>query len=133
MRVSPLLLVVLLLAGCSQPGPDADTVAIQGVLAHRVQAINNKDLELYGSLIAEEYRDSGATREQLIERMAGYFKRFDSIQLDYWDTEIEHDRGRARVSQRISLQVGGIAEPMVDGERLLLEKIQGRWVITGGL
>ena len=126
-------LIMILVVACGPWGPDPDTVAIERLLSQRVQAINKKDLELYESLIAEEYQDGGVTRAQLVERMAGYFTRFDSIRLDYSDTEIDHARGRARVSQHIRLQVSGLPQPMVDREALLLEKTDGRWVITGGL
>ncbi len=140
-------LILFFLVGCGRWGSDPDTLAIEGLLAQRVQAINSKDLELYESLIAEEYLDDGVTRAQLVERMAGYFTRFHSIRLDYSDTEIDHARGRARVSQRIRLQVSGLREPMLDteapslkswrspwsSEALLLEKSNGRWAITGGL
>lgn len=132
-RNSQLLLAAILFIGCAPQGPDPETLAIQSLLGKRVQAINNKDLDLYASFIAPDYGDGDVTREALVRRMAGYFTRFESIRLEYSGTKIEHAQGRARVSQEVALRVSGLAEPLVNSEMLSLEKIDGHWVIVGGL
>ena len=128
-----LLLSIAVLAACSRPSHDADTQAIQKVLDLRVQAINGKNLDLYASLIAADYHSAGVDRAQIVQSMARYFERFDQIRLESSVREIEHRRGRARVSQNLELKVSGLAQPMQDAETLVLEKIDGEWVITGGL
>ena len=127
------LLLLVLLASCGQHHDEADTLAIKELLARRVRAMDSKNLTLYKSLIAADYQVGDVTRDVLVARMNGYFARFDRIRLTYSDTRIEHDRGRARVTQRVSLRVSGLDDPLSDTETLVLKKRQGRWWIVGGL
>lgn len=118
-----------LLTGCG----DGEEHAIEQLLDDRVRALSSRNLALYEALIAADYSDDGETRRDLVRRMEGYFERFDSIELEVADREIERDGDTAWVSQAIRLRVSGLSQPMSDREVLELRKASGRWVIVGGL
>lgn len=118
-----------LIAGCS----DGEEQAIEQLLDDRVRALSTRDLALYEALIASDYADGGETRSALVQRMDGYFRRFEVIELEVADRDIERDGDTARVSQAIRMRVSGLPEPMRDREVLELRKASGRWVIVGGL
>jgi len=129
------MLLSVIVAACSSNNDsrDQDLVDIRKVLEQRNNAIENKDLSLYKSLIFPEYFDGGASLEQILSEMEYAFKQHETIAFTYQKSPVEFQMNTARVVQRIIYRVAGEEKGRHGHERLILRKLDGKWIISGGI
>lgn len=126
--------VMLSVAGCdTRKDYSADIEAIYQVLDVRQQAVSNKDLSLYESIIFSEYSEYGAKRELVLEDMKLTFERYPDIELKMPRIRPDVTRNTARIMQS-SFYRSSADQPVVQiKETLMFRQIDGRWFISGGI
>lgn len=149
-RLLPLLALALGCAPRMLPGTEIrdtpDTHAIANVLETYRQAMEKRDAQAIMSLVAPNYFDSAGTPDPAddVDR-AGLEKRLQDLskvlalrlQLSVRDIQVKGDKGEAEVFfdqyYRVEAPNGPVARHDADVHRMSLERINGRWLFTGGV
>jgi len=133
--ISAVLVLTLGLAGCGrqEQSREQDLVEVRKVLEIRDKAIETADMALYRSVIYPEYFDGGATLEQILSEMEDAFAMGKKIEFTYQKSPVEFKMNTARVVQRIIYRIEGREKASHGHERLILRKIEGKWIISGGI
>lgn len=128
------LLIVSLFSGCntSAPNPD-DVIDVRKTLSKRSQAIKDKDIEAYRSVFIPDYFDGKYRLEDLVSEMAAMFAKHESIEFTAQKAPVETKMNSARVVQRIIYDATGMEKPLHGREILQLRRINGEWLISGGV
>ena len=134
-RVLLTLLGTLLLGtGCNtQKDYSVDIAAIYDVLQVRRQAVANKDLALYDSIIFSDYSDAGIKRELVLEDIKMTFNRLPGLNLQQPRIRPDVKRNSARVLQSSIYQIGAGEQTANIRETLMFRKIEGKWYISAGI
>ena len=126
-------LLVLVVAGCN--GSTADREAIIAVAVKRQQALKNKDISLYSSLLSRDYQDKGKNFPAKKEELQATLNAFDRIDYRFSNPRVEIKGGRAILSGDFMLRITTKGKELnLEGKELLqLKKEPGGWKIIGGL
>lgn len=132
--VITLLLGQSLLSACSsQPDRSADIVAIYQLLGSREVAIEQKDIEAYKKLLFNDYSENGLSVTELVDDMRGIFARYETIDVEQPRTRPSITMNTARVIHAVTFRMTGGDRTVTFDETLLLRKVGGQWVISGGI
>lgn len=130
--LSLFLVLAFFVASC---GSDEQR-AIMEVISLRTQAFETKDVALYMSLIAPDYRQEKKGKvigpEEIKKNFEVNVKLFDSVRLTHSDRTIYYDGDKAEVFQRTLVDARddeGKSRLRLK-EKILLEKENGKWVIV---
>ena len=123
----------MLLAGCNTRAPDErDIAAVKEVLSVRAQAIESKDLDLYKSIIHKGYSEKGISLDDLVLDLEILFSNEADIKYIYQKAPPSITMNSARVVHMVEYHFStGKAEKI--HEKLYLRKVDGKWVISGGM
>ncbi|NOY62763.1 MAG: hypothetical protein GXP10_06385 [Gammaproteobacteria bacterium] len=123
----------LLVACNGEQKKKEDEQAIRLVMEKRAEAVQTKNIELYRSLFSPEYNDAGVTLDFVIDNMRKGFDQYDTIKLDYSLSPITMRITSARIIHELRYHVSGRQKPILQRETLSLHKINGQWLIAGGV
>lgn len=127
------VLIVLLLVGCNTRAPDErDVDAVKNVLVMREQAIETKDLDLYKSIIHKEYSESGISFDDLMLDLEILFSNEGDISYVYQKARPSITMNSARVVHMVEYHFSSGKTEKIH-EKLYLRKVNGKWVISGGM
>ncbi len=108
---------------------------IEEILGTREKALENRDIQMYGSVVSPKYSHRGKSAEDLLEKVEDIFLVFDDIKYEAWDRKISFFGNYALVEQRYKLEARRMGEPQVDSDIELIELVQedDGWKIVKGL
>ncbi|MDQ6973475.1 MAG: nuclear transport factor 2 family protein [Mariprofundaceae bacterium] len=121
-----------LLVACT-PSPKG---AVQHVLDQRSQAMQEKNIQHYAQLIADDYMSRGRDKKIVVAEMRRLFKSFDKIQMKTHDRTVRIVAdGHAECEQNYQLKVYADGEwrNITHREQLLLRHKNNGWKIIAGL
>jgi hypothetical protein len=111
--------------------------AIAATLTKRVEALKTKNLELFKTVIDPGYNFNNKTFNILVSQMDGYFKKYDSIELELDPPKIHIHGDRADVIEgyRMRAVSGTDKKEFNDSEKLEFHKVGvgNDWKISKGL
>ncbi|MBI5787796.1 MAG: nuclear transport factor 2 family protein [Candidatus Schekmanbacteria bacterium] len=123
---------LFLFAACSGSSPKQE---IEEILSKREQALANKDLDLYTSLISANYADKNKTFQEIKLNAERNFAAFGKIEMTSHKRSVYIDNSQAVVVQEyvLSFWLPSGRRSIKDKERLVLQKEEGGWKIIQGL
>jgi len=129
-----MLLISGMLAACNtQKDHTLDIAEIYKVLERRAQAVTNRDLKLYDSIIFTEYSSSGIHRDVVLDDLKLTFEKFPDIQLKMPRIRPDVKLQSARIMQTAYYRAG-IDSPVVEiKETLMFRRVKGQWYISAGI
>jgi len=115
---------------------ESDEAGIQAVLDARDQAISSRDINAYSQLIADDYRDNGRDKEQVLAQTADMFRTFIELHMRSFDREVRllgKGAAECRQSYRLRVRAGTNWRQIVEREQISLKKTDAGWRVTAGL
>jgi len=105
------------------------------VLATRAQALNNRNLPLYLSVVSSGYSHHGKDFSRLKDEQAAAFKEFEQVAYQAGEPSIAVKGERAEVAgdYRMKVIIRGKEMQFEGKERITLVKESGVWKISAGL
>lgn len=133
MRAILSCLIVVLLIGCD--GQSADRQALHSVAIQRQQALRNKDINLYLTLLSHQYLDKGQDFTAKKKELESNFVLFDRIDYrsDGFTIDIKGDRADISGAYGLKVVIRGKSLKLEGKETLRLKKEPGGWKIVAGL
>jgi len=131
-RFSLLIFVMVGLLACTS----SDDGAVQALLNKRSQVLQDKNIEQYALLIADDYMSRGRNKEKIIDDMQQLFRVFNLIHMETYNRTVRVlPDGYAECGQNYTLKVyaDGVWRNITHREQLLLQKKEGMWKIKSGL
>lgn len=124
---------MLFIAGCVVDGNDQ--AAVEAVLIQRQQALCNKDLEAYLSILSRNYLDNNQNFADKRKELESNFALFDKLDYRSDGLEVRIMDRQATVSGHYGLKITirGREMKLEGEEKLLLRKESGCWKIVAGL
>jgi len=98
--------------------------------------MQEKNIQHYAALIADDYLASGRDKEDIIHDVRGLFQMFDKIQMKTYNRTIRVlSQGHAECEQTYTLRAyaDGQWRTITHREQLMLQHQDGVWKITAGL
>jgi len=133
MRYLLIILTTIAITGCS----DVQKTEINSMLDARDQAISNKDIAAYSSLLLSDYMDDhGKSKITVVAQFIRMFDQFEQTDMRSYDRTIRLvDDAHAQCEQSYKLRVkaDGRWREIVQRERLYFVKTTAGWRISGGL
>ncbi|HHM04896.1 MAG TPA: hypothetical protein ENJ19_04025 [Gammaproteobacteria bacterium] len=127
-------LLLILLAGCEKEIPVEQSIKeVSRLLEVRKQAIDNKDLDLYASIILPGYSASGIPFEAVVSDMERLFSSDEKIEFRYKRTRPSIKANSARVTQMIEYHFLPSGRSVKTRETLDLRRVDGKWYIASGI
>jgi len=114
----------------------SDHAAVDQVLNQRSQAMQEKNIQQYAGLIADDYIASGRDKMKVVEEMQHLFQIFDEIKMETHHRTIRilpHGHAECEQSYTLKVQVDGVWRNMTRREQLMLQNQDGDWKVTAGL
>ncbi len=126
------LCILLLLAACGDSSPKQE---IEEVLKKREQAIADKNLTAYMTLISPHYADKNENFQDIKKKAEANFAAFSKIELISSRRGIHVEGEKATVVQNYTLSywLPSGKQSVRDKERLVLKKEKNNWKIIKGL
>lgn len=133
--LSLLIISLVILGGCenTEESNREAVVNVKKVMAARKQAIENKDMELYRSLILPDYNDGKSQFKEQIEYMQSLFDRYEKIEFTYQKSPVDIKMNSARMIGKISYKPKGAEKAEWAHEITLFRRVEGKWYISGGI
>lgn len=129
-----MLATMLLLSGCENEIPVEQSIAeVDKVLEIRKQAIDNKDLALYKTIILPEYSSSGVLRETVIDDIERLFDTDESIEFKYQKAQPTIAMNTARVTHMIEYHFKPSGKTDKIRETIMLRRVNNKWHISAGI
>ena len=126
------LIIITALLACSE----VEKSEITALMDARDQAISQRSIPDYSSLIYSNYHDQGRNKVDVVAQMVALFDKFDRAEMRSHDRQIQQlDDKLARCDQSYTLKVlaDGQWRQIVQREQLTLSKDPDGWKISGGL
>lgn len=128
------LLAMVFLAGCDKAAPiERSIMEVNEVLMIRAKAIETKDLELYKSIIYKDYSENGVTYNDVVQSIERIFAKEGGLKYVYQKARPSVTMNSARVVHMVEYHFAASGDVAKDHEKLYLRKIDGRWLISGGV
>lgn len=129
-----MLSVVPLLSGCENEIPVEQSIAeVDKILEVRKQAIDNKDLTLYKTIILPEYSSSGVLYETVIEDIERLFDTEETIEFKYQKAQPTIAMNTARVTHMIEYRFTPSEKSDKIRETIMLRRVNGQWYLSAGI
>jgi type II secretory pathway pseudopilin PulG len=126
---------------------DRDTRAVYDVLRTYQDALQRRDAQAVLGLVAPDYFDAGGTpdpeddvdRSLLAQRLPADLQNVDTVKLDLTirKIEVQKDRAVAEVFYdgwyRVKTPRGVVPRRDSDIHQMRLRKVEGQWLVSGGL
>ncbi len=116
-------------------GRDREEDEIRALLQKRVQALREKDLELFRGLVDPQYNFSGKNFELVVAGMENTFNNYQRIELTLDPPKLTFFPGRADLVEGFRLRAWSQEKPVEfnDTEKLGLTRTGQGWKISKGL
>lgn len=127
-----ILLAIVSIVACS----DINKTEISQVMDARDQAISNRSIPEYSSLISATYNDNGRDKVDIVAQMVSLFDKFEHAEMNSYDRQIRQlSDVQAQCDQSYTLKVfaDGDWRQIVQREQLTLTKSSAGWKISSGL
>jgi len=114
----------------------SEHAAVEEVLNQRTQAMQDKNIQHYAALIADDYIVSARDKMKIVEEMQHLFQIFDAIEMETHHRTIRilpHGHAECEQSYTLKVQVDGVWRNMTRREQLMLQNQDGEWKVTAGL
>ncbi|ABQ28150.1 hypothetical protein Gura_4006 [Geotalea uraniireducens Rf4] len=133
MRVILSCLIFMLMIGCD--GQSADRQALHSVALQRQQALRNKDINLYLTLLSHDYLDKGQDFTAKKKELESNFALFDQIDYrsDGFTIDIKGNSADISGTYGLKVVIRGKTLKLEGKETLRLKKEFGGWKIVAGL
>ena len=127
-------IICVFLTSCStQKDHSADILEIYQVLELRQQAVGDRDLKLFDSILFSEYSSAGVKRDLVLDDLKMSFERFPNLILKMPRIRPDVKRNTARIMQTSYYRIDA-ASPVVEiKETLMFRRIAGKWFISAGI
>jgi len=126
--------VLFLLSGCEVEVPVEESMAGVGkVLEIRKQAIDNKDIELYKSILLSDYSSSGIPLDSAISDIERLFSNEEQIEFIYQNAPPSIAMNTARVTHMIEYKLIPSGKSTKIRETIHLRRVEDKWFISGGI
>lgn len=115
---------------------DVNKSGVSQVMDARDQAISNRSIPEYSSLISSTYSDNGRGKIDIVAQMVSLFDRFERAEMSSYDRQIRQlSDVQAQCDQSYTLKVFADGEwrKIVQREQLTLSKETAGWKISSGL
>lgn len=133
-RFASALIVLLFIGGCDVEVPVEESIAgVDKVLEVRKQAIDNKDLALYKTILLPDYSSSGVLYETVISDIERLFSSDDKIEFIYQKAQPSIAMNSARVIHMIEYSFSPSGKSAKIRESLYLRRVNDKWYISGGI
>jgi len=132
LRFSVWILLIGVLTACV----GSDDTAVQAVLNQRSQALQDKNIQQYAMLIADNYMSRGRDKKEVVDEMKQLFRMFNDIQMKTYNRMVRVlVGGHAECEQSYTLKVyaDGVWRNITHREQIELQNQKGVWKITAGL
>lgn len=132
LRFSVWILLIGVLTACV----GSDDTAVQAVLNQRSQALQDKNIQQYAMLIADNYMSRGRDKKEVVDEMKQLFRMFNDIQMETYNRIVRVlVGGHAECEQSYTLKVyaDGVWRNITHREQIELQNQKGVWKITAGL
>lgn len=128
------LLAALIISGCVK-SKDPELDRINKALVIRQQALNNRDLSLYMTVISPGFKNGNKDYRQLQSELASGFKRYEqlSYRSDPVNVSISGDRAQVEAGYELRVKLAGKETVLHGVEHLTLVREAGEWKIIAGL
>ncbi len=128
------LIALVILSGCEVEVPVEESIAgVDKILAIRKQAIDNKDLALYKTILLPDYSSSGVLYENVISDIERIFATSDNIEFIYQKPPPTIAMNSARVIHMIEYRFTPSGKSTRIRETINLRRVNGKWFISGGI
>lgn len=128
------LTALVFLSGCEVEVPVEESIAgVDKILEIRKQAIDNKDLDLYKSILLPEYSSSGVPLENVIGDLERLFSTEEQIEFIYQKAPPSIAMNTARVIHMIEYKLTPSGKSKKMRETIHLRRINDQWFISGGI
>ncbi|WP_198134498.1 nuclear transport factor 2 family protein [Geotalea uraniireducens] len=123
----------MLMIGCD--GQSADRQALHSVALQRQQALRNKDINLYLTLLSHDYLDKGQDFTAKKKELESNFALFDQIDYrsDGFTIDIKGNSADISGTYGLKVVIRGKTLKLEGKETLRLKKEFGGWKIVAGL
>jgi len=126
--------MLFLLSGCEVEVPVEESIAgVDKTLEIRKQAIDNKDIELYKSILLSEYSSSGVPLDSVISDVERLFSTEEQIEFIYQNAQPSIAMNTARVTHMIEYKLIPSGKSTKIRETINLRRIEDKWFISGGI
>ncbi len=128
------LVAAVFLSGCDVEVPVEESIAgVDKVLEIRKQAIDNKDLALYKTILLPDYSSSGVPYESVIDDIERLFSTDEKIEFIYQKAQPSIAMNSARVTHMIEYKFMPSGKSAKIRETINLRRIESDWFISGGI
>ncbi len=128
------LTALVFISGCEVEVPVEQSIAgVDKVLEIRKQAIENKDLALYKSILLPEYSSSGIPLEDVIGDLERLFSTEEQIEFIYQKAPPSIAMNSARVIHMIEYKLTPSGKSTKMRETIHLRRVNDQWFISGGI
>jgi len=128
------LTAFVFLSGCEVEVPVEESMAgVDRTLEIRKQAIDNKDLELYKSILLPEYSSSGVPLDNVIGDLERIFSTEEQIEFIYQNAPASIAMNTARVTHMIEYKLTPSGKSKKMRETIHLRRVNDTWFISGGI
>ncbi len=134
LNVSLVLGLLVFTSACDRAAPIEEGVkGVNEVLALREKAIETEDLALYKSIVLKDYSERGFSYEDVIADAERLFAKPGAIEYQYQKARPSISMNSARVVHMVEYKFVGTGESARVHETLYLRKVNGKWLISGGV
>ncbi len=128
------LTALFFISGCQVEVPVEESIAgVDKILEIRKQAIENKDMALYKSILLPEYSSSGVPLDNVIGDLERLFSTEEQIEFIYQKAPPSIAMNSARVIHMIEYKLTPSGKSTKMRETIHLRRVNGQWFISGGI
>ncbi|VAW87558.1 hypothetical protein MNBD_GAMMA17-68 [hydrothermal vent metagenome] len=128
------LTALVFISGCEVEVPVEESIAgVDKILEIRKQAIENKDIALYKSILLPEYSSSGVPLDNVIGDLERLFSTEEQIEFIYQKAPPSIAMNTARVIHMIEYKLTPSGKSKKMRETIHLRRVNGQWFISGGI
>jgi len=128
------LSVLFFLSGCEVEVPVEESIAgVDKILELRKQAIDNKDIALYKSILLSDYSTSGVPLDSVISDIERLFSNEEQIEFIYQKAQPSIAMNTARVIHMIEYKLIPSGKSTKIRETINLRRVNDKWFISGGI
>jgi len=121
-----------LLSACG----DSSLSGINKMLDARDDAICERNIAAYASVIAEDYQGRQQGKSEIVDSMHQLFEQFNQLKMESFGRDIyiaDDSHARAAQSYRLKVLMDGSWREMLQREELTLTRSESGWQIKSGL
>jgi len=129
--IAPFIFCSIILYSCKK---DIDYKEIDYILSKRIRAIEDKDINMYLSTVADDYNYNGENFNDIKKKISYIMNSERTYKIINSKRKIDIKGNVAVAIQTVNVKIyGDELREWESKERIYLKKKKDRWIITGGL